>query len=340
MSKKLLVHIVTFNSAETIGACLRSIPIHDEVEVLVTDNDSKDETVQIIETDFPHIKLNKNSANLGYAAAHNQGMFIAVKEGFELILLLNPDVRLAELFLDTALVVIAKSCNYTFYTPKILRTDPHLYPVDPPVIDAAGMIITPWARHFDRGSELFDRQQYDKTEEVFGGTGAALFIRVSDIPRIELKGPSRDRDKLKVYPILAEGEDSRISVFDEAFFAFREDAELAWRARNIGLKTLYVPDIVLFHRRSVTPERRQDINPLVNSWSVRNRFLMQMVNFRFSDNLGMILPGIILWNIFVILAVFLTERTSIRGLWEAVILTPRALERRRMLISGVSKSYA
>ena len=340
MSKKLLVHIVTFNSAETIGACLRSIPSHNEVEVIVTDNASKDETVRIIEADFPQIKLNKNSANLGYAAAHNQGLFVALKEGIEIVLILNPDTCLTPDFFKSALETIRKNNKYSFYTPKILRTDSFMRPFDPPVIDAAGMVLTPWARHFDRGSEVFDREQYDVAQEVFGGTGAALFIRVSDIPKLALKGQLRDSDKLKVYPELAQGEDRRVPVFDEAFFAFREDAELAWRAKNMGLKFLYIPQVVVFHRRTVKSDYRYAHSPVVNSWSVRNRFLMQWVNFRIIKDLGMILPGILLWNLFVILAVFLTERTSIRGLWEAVLLTPRALERRRILMSGVSKSYA
>jgi GT2 family glycosyltransferase len=296
--------------------------------------------VRIIETEFPHIKLYKNSANLGYAAAHNQGFFIALRDSFELILILNPDTCLTPDFFNSAFEAIAKNNRYSFYTPKILRTDSFMRPSDPPVIDAAGMIFTPWARHFDRGSEIFDREQYEVPEEVFGGTGAALFIRVADISKLALRGERRDSDKLKIYPELAQGEEERVPVFDEAFFAFREDAELAWRAKNIGLKFLYIPQIVVFHRRTVKADYRYGHSPLVNSWSVRNRFLMQWVNFRAINDLNMILPGIILWNFFVILAVFLGERTSIRGLWESVILIPRALERRRILMSGVSKTHA
>ena len=136
---------------------------------------------------------------------------------------------------------------------------------------------------------------------------------------------------MKVYPQLAEGESNRTPVFDEVFFAFREDAELAWRARNISLKTLYVPQLVVLHRRSVTPDRRWDLQPKINSWSVRNRFLMQIVNFRLVQDFGMIVPGIVLWNLLVVFGVVFMERTSLRGLWEVIVLLPRAWERRRLM---------
>jgi GT2 family glycosyltransferase len=297
--------------------------------VVVADNNSSDDTVLIIERDFgATVRLVKNKSNLGYAAAHNQGFFLAKKEGFDFILILNPDAFLSPGFIDSALRSFEKHPSYSIFTPKIYRTDMIMRPYDPPIIDAAGMMLNSWARHFDRGSDIFDREQYDQECEVFGGTGAALFLRMRDIDRMTLLGRKRDKDKYSIYPQLKDGEDSRLPVFDEAFFAFREDAELAWRARNIGLRTLYIPQAIAYHRRTVTHDRREFVDPKINSWSVRNRFLMQIVNFRMFGNLGMFLPGIMLWNLVVILMVFIKERTSITGLWEACLLTPRAIERR------------
>jgi GT2 family glycosyltransferase len=66
--------------------------------------------------------------------------------------------------------------------------------------------------------------------------------------------------------------------FDEDFFAFREDGDLAWRAQVMGWKCLYTPAAVAWHVRRVTPERRKDL-PLVINWhSVKNRFLMRGKN--------------------------------------------------------------
>ena len=66
--------------------------------------------------------------------------------------------------------------------------------------------------------------------------------------------------------------------FDEDFFAFREDADLAWRAQLMGWKCLYVPSAVAWHVRRVTPERRQQLPHEINWHSVKNRFLMRGKN--------------------------------------------------------------
>jgi GT2 family glycosyltransferase len=66
--------------------------------------------------------------------------------------------------------------------------------------------------------------------------------------------------------------------FDEEFFSFREDADLAWRAQVMGWKCIYTPTAVAWHARRVTPERRQDLPLIINWHSVKNRFLMRGKN--------------------------------------------------------------
>jgi GT2 family glycosyltransferase len=67
-------------------------------------------------------------------------------------------------------------------------------------------------------------------------------------------------------------------VLDESFFAYREDADLAWRGRLLGWKALYVPEAVAWHVRRVTPERRDSLPPEINMHSVKNRFLLRIKN--------------------------------------------------------------
>src|SRR5207248_2021885 len=63
--------------------------------------------------------------------------------------------------------------------------------------------------------------------------------------------------------------------FDEDFFAYREDADVAWRGRLFGWRALVVPDAVAYHVRSVTPERRRELSAIINMHSVKNRFLLR-----------------------------------------------------------------
>ncbi len=136
-------------------------------------------------------------------------------------------------------------------TPE-MSPDPH----KTNIIDSTGIYFTPNMRHLDRGAEEIDCGQYDRVQYVFGASGAAAFFRRDFIAGVSVEG----------------------EFFDEDFFAFREDGDLAWRAQVMGWKCLYVPTAVAWHVRRVTPERRKDL-PLVINWhSAKNRFLMRGKN--------------------------------------------------------------
>ena len=81
---------------------------------------------------------------------------------------------------------------------------------------------------------------------VFGATGAAAMFRRSFVEAVSVDG----------------------EFFDEDFFSYREDADLAWRAQVMGWKCLYTPAAVAWHVRRVTPERREQL-PLVINWHSR-----------------------------------------------------------------------
>ena len=124
------------------------------------------------------------------------------------------------------------------------------------IIDSTGIYFTPNMRHLDRGAEEIDHGQYDRLQYVFGASGAAAFFRRSFIDDVSVEG----------------------EFFDEEFFAFREDGDLAWRAQLLGWKCLYVPTAVAWHVRRVTPERRKDLPLIINWHSAKNRFLMRGKN--------------------------------------------------------------
>jgi GT2 family glycosyltransferase len=124
------------------------------------------------------------------------------------------------------------------------------------IIDSTGIYFTPNMRHLDRGAEELDHGRYDRVQYVFGASGAAAFFRRDFIEAVSVEG----------------------EFFDEDFFAFREDGDLAWRAQVMGWKCLYTPAAVAWHVRRVTPERRKDLPLIINWHSAKNRFLMRGKN--------------------------------------------------------------
>ncbi len=89
MSPSVAVVIVTHNSAGEIEACLRSL--EGTGEVVVVDNASQDDTCRRVQAAAPRLRLIRNSRNLGFAAAVNQGIRATANP---LVLLLNPDAVL------------------------------------------------------------------------------------------------------------------------------------------------------------------------------------------------------------------------------------------------------
>ena len=111
-------------------------------------------------------------------------------------------------------------------------------------------------RVLDRGSEEESAGRYLRPAYVFGPSGAAALYRRSMLEDTAFRG----------------------EFFDESFFAYREDVDLAWRGLLLGWRCRYVPSAVARHRRRVAPGRRQRTSASVNRASVRNRWQMVLKN--------------------------------------------------------------
>lgn len=316
MAKTTVVaHIVTWDSARDIGPCLAALraqvgfSVGEALRIEITDNASTDRTLDNLYQESD-LSIFKNTENLGFCGAHNQAVtrFLAGKSDF--LLILNPDVKLELDCLQEVLSAFTEHPDAAMVTPCLYRAGTDLKPLEPRVFDAAGMVLEPTLRHFDRGSGEIDRGQFQKPAWVFGGTGACLVLRRAAVEALVFW--NRENCEL----------------FDETFFAYREDADLAWRAQIFGLKTFYAPKAIAYHRRRVLPENRDELPTTLNRISVRNRFLMQINNYWPSDYPQAFLPGLIGRNLLVILGVFLREWSSIPGLLQVFRLWPRAWRRR------------
>lgn len=249
------VTIVTWNSAQHLGECFASLAQQDcrDFEVVIVDNASSDQTRKILGDVESRWRVIYNDSNAGFAAGQNQA--IAASAG-EWVLCLNPDVLLSPDFISALVRAGETHPEAGSLCGKLLRWDAAAQRHRTKIIDSTGIFFTRNMRHLDRGAEEVDSGQYERMQYVFGATGAAAMFRRDFIRSVSVEG----------------------EFFDEEFFAFREDADLAWRAQLMGWKCFYVPSAVAWHVRRVTPERRRDL-PLVINWhSVKNRFLMRGKN--------------------------------------------------------------
>jgi GT2 family glycosyltransferase len=240
------VNLVTWNSASDIVACLESVQRQTfrDFEIHVLDNNSTDNTVELLRP-FK-ISLVQSPSNTGFAKAHNE---LIRSFPAEYILVLNPDTVLRPDFLEKMIDALSARPDAASASGKLLR-------MDGMTIDSTGIIMLRNQRHLDRGADEPDLGQFDKPEEIFGPSGAAALYRARALHDVSVDG----------------------QFFDEDFFAYREDADLAWRFRLMGWTSLYVPSAVALHRRKVTPERRGSLPALINYHSVKNRFLLRLNN--------------------------------------------------------------
>lgn len=249
------VLITTYNSASVLGACLDSIFQQDypRVEIIVVDNDSTDGTRDVLKRAGERVRVFYNEINMGFAAAQNQAM--AQARG-DWLLSLNPDVILSPNFISRLVAAGEADPRIGAVCGKLLRWRPGEAAERTQIIDSTGIYFLKNLRHLDRGSDELDRGQYEREEYVVGATGAAALYRRKMVEDVSVEG----------------------EFFDEEFFAYREDADVAWRAQLMGWKCVYTPRAVAWHVRRVTPERFRELPDLINRHSIKNRFLMRAKN--------------------------------------------------------------
>jgi len=220
MNSLASIIIVTYNHKRYLDSCLKSIQKQDyPYEIIIVDNSSNDCTSAFIETNFPNVRLIKNSKNFGYGRGNNIGVKHA---NGKFIVILNPDTIVNETWLKELITPLKINKNL-ITTPKIL-----LY--NGSAINTCGNINHFTGLSFTRGLNQPPSNLQIK-QFLSGFSGCNFAIR---------------KDNYK-----------KLAGFDANFFSYLDDSELSWRAHLKGYKILYVPTSIIKHDYilKVTPEK-------------------------------------------------------------------------------------
>lgn len=299
------VVIVTWNSAPFVPGCLESLRTLTRTpdQIVVVDNASADGTAALVRERFPEAGLVELPDNLGFCRANNIGIR---KTTSPFVLVLNPDTTLDPRFLEELLPAF-DDARVGIAAGKLLR-------FDGVTLDSAGQLLGRSRQPIDRGFGTRDAGQYAEDAGVFGACGAAALYRRTMLDQVA-DGPGQ--------------------CFDESFFAFYEDLDLAWRARRAGWRAVYRHRALGKHARGgaateAGPKRFTSLlgrSPEVRFLVARNRWLTILRNDRPGPFL-LNLPFVLARDLATFGAIALTSPEVLARLWRERAAFGRALRKR------------
>ncbi len=240
--------ILNYNGRHYLEKFLPNI-IENSVDypIWIADNNSTDNSIAWLNSNFPEINILSISENLGYAGGYNYALS---KIESEFYILLNSDIEVSKNWIKPVLDYMASDENIAACQPKILAYD---LPTHFEYAGAAGGFMDYLGYPFCRG-RIFDTReedlgQYDDERDIFWATGACLFVRASAF--------------------------KQANGFDERFFAHMEEIDLCWRLLNAGYRITYTGKSSVYHVGGGTLHKS---NPKKTFLNYRNNLLMLFKN--------------------------------------------------------------
>ncbi len=264
MVKPLTISIVTYNGENDIAACLSSLKRQSfqDFDLIIVDNNSKDDTRATAKSIFPEARIIHLASNKGFAAAHN----IAIRASDSpWILVLNPDTKLAKDCIEK-MMKATENDSIGAIGNCLLRTKGD----GQDIIDSAGFKPTFYNEVIDRGSGKKLSAALKKPQEVWGISGACVMYRREALESVA--------HKTKMHS----------EYFDEHFFMYKEDIDLAARLQRNGWKAWYEASAIGYHDRTgyaessrlKTASKRSKKPSYIHSNSYRNHWYFLLKNAR------------------------------------------------------------
>ena len=218
MSETTWAVICNWNGGEINLTCVSSLVDQgiDEHRIVFVDNASTDGSPEAVALRFPRARLLRNERNLGYGAATNQGIELALGEGAQLVWLVNNDVTFADGALAGMQAALRERGDPGIVGPRLVHAS------DPEKIWSAGGRLT-FRQNLSTmiGHGRADGPRYRRTIEVDYVAGCAMLVR-SEVFR-------------------------RVGLLDDAYFAYHEDLEFCLKARKAGFGVRMVGATLAYH---------------------------------------------------------------------------------------------
>ncbi|MCF6239872.1 MAG: glycosyltransferase family 2 protein [Bacteroidales bacterium] len=243
-----LVSIITvnYNQIDVTMDLLHSLQqvSYQNVEIIVVDNNSKNDSFSLLKKEFPNVLLVKSNINRGFAGGNNLGLHFAKGK---YILFLNNDVVVTKGFIEPMVRLLESDSRIGMVSPKIR------FYYEPETIQYAGYTsmnkIT--LRQNLIGYKQKDEGQFDTVQPSYSVHGAAMMVPAQILYRVGLMA--------------------------EIYFLYYEEHDWSFRIKKAGFKVYYQPKSLVFHKESVSTGKN---SPLKIYYITRNRILYARRNYK------------------------------------------------------------
>jgi len=271
---KLIVGFLTYNESSykylpeflsSLKKALKFLPSSD-YKVLVFDNSHPNNNLNRLAIEFFNhqngdlIQYYSSGDNLGFSRAYNILINQAVKLKATYFLMINPDTLIEPETIRKLVEALEKNGTLGSVAPKIKQWD-FINQQKTNIIDSLGLVLKPGLRFIDKNQGEIDCNQSGTPTSILGPSGAAGLFRISALQKIREQG----------------------GYFDERFFMYKEDCDLAYRLYLQGYKSQLVADAVVYHDRSAAASGHIIIQQLadrrrksrqIRAWSFRNQHFL------------------------------------------------------------------
>ena len=238
MLPRVTIILLNWNEYQDTIECVVSLKDmeYDNYEILIVDNGSTNNSVEILQEKFPEITLIKSKENLGFCEGNNVGIRHALEDNSDYVFVLNNDTVVDRCVLKSLVKVAESNNDMCIYAPKIYFYD------KPTVINSCGTALD-WLklRPYIGECGQEDNGQFAEIVEKDIFPGAALFMKKDVI--------------------------EKVGMFESGLFIFHEDTDLCLRSKKAGCKNLLVPQAIVYHKTQMSMGKHHF---LTNYYSTRN----------------------------------------------------------------------
>jgi GT2 family glycosyltransferase len=292
----LSILIVNWNGLKHLPECMQSVfsQIDPETEVVLVDNGSRDGSIGYLEKEYPQVRIVRSESNIGFAGGNNLGLRHCRGR---YVFFLNNDTRLESGALKALREAFVAFPEYAVFACFLVNY------YEPNLVDSAGDTMYTSACGF-----------------TWAGYPTAMFREPREVT-LACAGAA----------VYEKGLLDRLGGFDEDYFLILEDCDLAFRARHMGARIIFLPQVKVFHKGSASMGGKSSATSIY--YSERNYLQLLLKNYPMLTLLKSI-SGIVFMKVMRLVVAARSRQLGAwaRANWATLLLIPKTLRKRRSLM--------